>query len=343
LNISERLLKKEKVVRQKISNVFTNYGIIIALVLLFIILSFVSPVFFTSYNLMNVLKQVSTVGILAVGVTIVILLGEIDLSFAALTTFLGVCVAKLQGSPMAEAFSPGGFVIGVIPAIIVTLLLGFFLGVGVGALITYVRVNSFVVTLGAMGIYAGAALIYAKSRSITVLQPAYKAIGQGYIAGIPNLVIIYVVVIIVLSFILHKTRFGRRVYGIGGNVVAAYRIGVPVNRVRILVFGLMGLISAIAAIVLTSRLNAAYPKTSTDYLLDGISACVIGGTTLSGGRGSILRTVVGTLLLGIIYNGLTIMGVPHAFQLVVKGGIVISAVVIDSIKHRGEAVYATGT
>jgi len=332
-----------EVLRHKISNILTNYGILIALVLLFITLSFSSPVFFTGYNLINVMKHVSTVGILAAGVTLVILVGEIDLSFAALTTFLGVCVAKMQGSPMAEAFTPGVFVIGVIPAIIITLVLGFGIGIGVGALITYVRVNSFIVTLGAMGIYPDAALIYAKSRSITVLQPAYKVIGQGYTVGIPNIFIIYVVVIIVLSFILHKTRFGRRVYGIGGNVVAAYRIGVPVSRVRILVFGIMGLVSAIAAIALTSRMNAAYPKTSTDYLLDGISACVIGGTTLSGGRGSVIRTVIGTLLLGIIYNGLTIMGVPHAFQLVVKGGIVISAVVIDSIKHRGEAMYATGT
>jgi ribose/xylose/arabinose/galactoside ABC-type transport system permease subunit len=329
-----------KILRQKFFNILTNYGISIALVILFIVLSFISPVFLTKFNLVNILKQISTVGILAAGVTLIILLGEIDLSFAALTTFLGVCVAKLQGSPMAEAFAPGGLVIGVIPAMIVTVLLGFGLGVGVGALITYVRVNSFVVTLGAMGIYAGAALIYAKSRSITVLQPAYKAIGQGYIGGIPNIVIIFAVVVIVLSFVLHKTRFGRRIYGIGGNVVAAYRVGVPVNRVRILVFGIMGLVAAIAAIALTSRMNAAYPKTSTDYLLDGISAVVIGGTTLSGGRGSVGRTVIGTLLLGIIYNGLTILGVPHAFQLVVKGGIVIGAVIIDSIKQRGKATYA---
>lgn len=326
--------------RERFFNFITNYGIIIALVLLFIILSFISPVFFTSYNLLNVLKQISTVGILAAGVTLIILLGEIDLSFAALTTLLGVVAAKLQGSPMAEAFSPGILVIGVIPAILVTVLIGFGLGVGVGALITYVRVNSFVVTLGAMGIYSGAALIYAESRSITVLQPSYRAIGQGSMAGIPNIIIIYVVVIIVLSFVLQKTRFGRRIYGIGGNVVAAYRVGVPVNRVRILVFGIMGLVSAVAAVALTSRMNAAYPKTSTDYLLDGISAVVIGGTTLSGGRGSVVRTVIGTLLLGIIYNGLTIMGVPHAFQLVVKGGIVIGAVIIDAIKQRGKAAYA---
>ena len=318
-------------------NFFYNYGIVIALIMLFVIFSFLSPVFFSSFNIINILRQVSIIGIIACGLTLVMIMGEIDLSFAAMVAFLGVCAAMWQGSELTKGLLGSNiFEMPIWLVIICVLTTGAILGIIVGIIIVKVRVSAFLVTLGAMAIYTGAALLYSGNRGVTGLKESYKIIGQGDVLGFPIITIIFVVVILILSLILIKTKLGRYIYAVGDNINAAYFAGISVNKIKVIVFGIMGLTVAIASICLTSRLNSAPPKPQPYYLIDAISACIIGGVSLSGGVGNVGRTVIGVLILGVIYNGLTILGVPIAYQHILKGLIIIGAIVLDSLKNRRE-------
>ena len=327
--------------RLTVGKVLSNYGIFIAFIILCITLAFLAPgKFFTIQNILNIAKQISIVGLLATALTLVLIMGEIDISFAGLTTLCGIAVATWQGSALIQGIEGKvGFTMPPSLAIFLTLLLGLSGGFIVGTIVTRVRVTALLVTLGAGAIYEGFALFWSKARAITGLKDSFKVLGQGYSFGVPNLVWIFIVFVIIITFIAKKTKFGRHVYAIGGNIQTAYLSGVPVTRVRTIVFGILGFTAALGGILLTSRLNSATPEPQPTYMLDAIAACVIGGTSLAGGVGNPARTVIGVLFLGVIYNGLTLLGVPVALQYIIKGAIIIGAIILDSMKQRVEGGY----
>ena len=301
--------------------ILKNYGIVIAFFVICIALSILSPAFFTRVNIINIFRQTSIYGIMAVGMTFVILTGGIDLSVGSLLAIAGVI-----GAGMLKA----GF--GTVPAIIATLVVGTFFGLLNGLIINLGRITPFVVTLGMMSIARGLTMIYTRGYPISGFDEGFRKIGGGYVLGIPIPVIIFLVVVALAWLILNQTRLGRYTYAIGGNEETVRLSGINAPFFKTIIYGIMGLTAGISSLILTSRLNSAEPIAGTGYELDVIAAVVIGGTSLSGGRGAIWGTFVGALLIGVINNGMNLLGISPYFQLLVRGLIIIGAVVLDRLR-----------
>ncbi|WP_174616413.1 ABC transporter permease subunit [Virgibacillus ihumii] len=285
-----------------------------------IALSFLSDAFLTLDNMLNLLRQISVNALIAFGMTFVILTAGIDLSVGSLLALGSVLTAGMLTSGMDP-----------ILAVFLGLLIGLALGAFNGLIITKGKVAPFIATLATMTIFRGATLVYTDGRPITGLSDsfAFQMIGGGYVFGIPFPVILMVVIFLILMFILQKTVFGRQVYAIGGNEEASILSGIKADRVKIWVYALTGMLSVLAGIILTSRLNSAQPTAGMMYELDAIAAVVIGGTSLMGGRGRIFGTLVGALIIGVIDNGLNLMNVSSFYQQIVKGGVILLAVLLD--------------
>ncbi|MDD7972731.1 ribose ABC transporter permease [Roseinatronobacter sp. HJB301] len=281
-------------------------------------MSFASDNFFTVNNILNVLRQVSVVGILAVGMTFVILTGGIDLSVGAVMALSGTVAAGL----MVNMGLPGG--VGLAAA----LLVGTGLGLISGALVAWGRMPAIIVTLAMMGIARGLGLIYSGGYPISGLPGWVSWFGVGRIGIIPVPVIIMVTVYALAWVMLERTAFGRHVYSLGGNETAARLSGVRTRWVKLAVFGISGLTASLAAIVLTGRLMSGQPNAGVGFELDAIAAVVLGGTAIAGGRGLILGTLIGAVLLGILNNGLNLMGINPYMQDVIKGLIILLAIYI---------------
>lgn len=304
---------------KKVGGFFSKYGIYFALVLLVAVLAVISPPFFTAYNLIDILRQISVIGILAVGQTVVIITAGIDLSVGSMLALSAV---------MAASFAhPGQY------PLIVPLMVGVGAGLACGALngflIAKSRLAPFIVTLGMMTAARGMALVYTSGRPVFNLSNAYNEIGTGYFVGIPLPVVIFVVVVLLGIFMLHYTRFGRYVYAVGGNDLAAKVSGINTERILIAVYILQGVLAGVAGIVLSSRVMSASPALGEGYELDAIAAAVIGGTSLMGGVGTITGTVVGALIIGVMNNGLDMLNVSSYWQQIVKGAIIVLAVLLD--------------
>jgi ribose/xylose/arabinose/galactoside ABC-type transport system permease subunit len=303
---------------------FSRYGIYFAFVLLTSVLALISPPFRTLSNLENILQQSSANGIMAVGMTLVIITAGIDLSVGSVLA-LSAVVASSFAHPDA-------------PSLIVPILLGLLVGLACGTvngiLIAKRRLAPFIVTLGMMTVARGFALVYTNGRPIIDLSDAYDEIGGGYLAGIPVPAIIFVAIVLLGAFILHFTRFGRYVYAVGGNELAAKVSGINTDRILIGVYALTGALAGLAGIVLSSRVMSASPATGAGYELDAIAAVVIGGTSLSGGTGSIAGTLVGVLIIGVMNNGLDLLNVSSYWQQIVKGFIIVLAVLLDKMSKR---------
>lgn len=304
---------------KKAGRFFSKYGIYFALVLLVAALAVISPPFFTAPNIIDILRQISVIGILAVGQTIVIITAGIDLSVGSILALSAV---------MAASFAhPGQY------PLIVPLLVGIFAGFACGAinglLIAKSRLAPFIVTLGMMTAARGMALVYTSGRPVFNLTNAYDTIGTGSLIGVPLPVVIFLVVILFGVFITKFTRFGRYVYAVGGNEPAAKASGINTDQILIAVYILQGVLAGIAGIVLSSRVMSASPSLGEGYELDAIAAAVIGGTSLMGGVGTISGTVVGALIIGVMNNGLDMLNVSSYWQLIVKGAIIILAVLLD--------------
>ena len=301
-----------------------KYGIYCAFVLLVGTLAIISPPFLTPYNIINILLQTSVNAIIAVGMTLVIITGGIDLSVGAVVALSAVIAASIA--------HPGGY------PLFISILLG--LGVGLvvgllnGVLIAKKRLAPFIVTLAMMTAVRGLALVYTNGRPIVTLSHAYDQIGGGNLAGIPLPIIIVLLVVLFGIFLLHYTRFGRYVFAVGGNELAARVSGINTNRILITVYALTGALAGLAGIVLSARVMSASPALGAGYELDAIAAVVIGGTSLSGGVGSITGTVVGVLIIGVMNNGLDMLNVSSYWQLVAKGLIIFLAVLLDSRSRR---------
>nr|WP_206687780.1 ribose ABC transporter permease [Streptococcus pseudopneumoniae] len=297
---------------------------VIALIILMAVITSINSNFLTANNLLNLLLQVTSNALIAFGMTFVILTGGIDLSVGSILALSSALTAGLLGSGMPVTL-----------AILISLILGCILGMMNGLLISYGKLAPFIVTLATMTIFRGATLVYTNGNPITKgLSDTFlfQFLGQGYIVGIPFPVIIMFIVFIVLYVLLHKTAFGKSVYAIGGNEKAAYISGVKLNKVKIIIYSISGIMASISGLIITSRLSSAQPTAGASYEMDAIAAVVLGGTSLSGGKGRILGTLIGALIIGVLNNGLNIIGVSAFWQQVVKGVVILIAVLIDRFK-----------
>lgn len=305
-------------------SILARYGIVLALLCIALVLSVANESFLSASNLINILRQVSINGILAVGMTFVILIGGIDLSVGSTLAFCGMLAASLASRGPTFALWP---------ALLVALVAGASLGAFSGAIIAWLRLPAFVVTLGMLSAVRGLTLIESKGMPISGLSSGFKSLGQGAFAGIPVPVIMFGSVVLISWFVLRYTVYGRRLYAVGGNIRSARTCGINTGVVVFSVYVLMGLLSAIAGLILTARTTAALPQAGVSYELDAIAAVVIGGTSLTGGVGGVLLTVVGVLIIGLLNNGLDLLGVSSYYQQLIKGLMIIAAVLIDRARH----------
>lgn len=300
-----------------------DYGIYIAFVLLFLALTVASPVFATRENLFNVALQSSINALLAVGMTFVILTAGIDLSVGSL-----VAVAGAVG---------GGLIVGGIAwpvGLLAGLIAGTVLGLANGVLVTAFRIPPFIATLAMLSIGRGLTQLYTGGRPFTGLDPTFNQLGQGSVGPIPFPVLVMLITVGISWLVLRHTVFGRNVYAVGSNPEAARLAGVRVTRVLIGVYAISGFLSALGGLVLTARLSSAQPTAGLGFELDAIAAVVVGGTSLAGGEGSILRTLIGALIIGVLNNGLNLLNVDPFIQPVVKGAVIVIAVGLDRLKTR---------
>lgn len=306
-----------------LSQITQKLGPLLGLILLIVIVSIMNPSFLEPLNILNLLRQVSINALIAFGMTFVILTGGIDLSVGSILALSSAFVANM----MLSGFDP-------IIAILLGCMVGGVMGMVNGLLITRGKMAPFIATLATMTIFRGLTLVYTDGNPITGLGDslAFQLFGRGYLLGIPVPAITMIITFAVLWIILHKTAFGRRTYAIGGNEKATIVSGIKVPRVKIMIYSLAGMLSALAGAILTSRLNSAQPTAGTSYELDAIAAVVLGGTSLSGGRGRIVGTLIGALIIGTLNNGLNLLGVSSFYQMVVKGIVILIAVLIDRKK-----------
>jgi sugar transport system permease protein len=304
----------------------------IILLVLCAALAIVAPGFFTTENLLNVLRNVSMQGIIALGMTAVIIAGEIDLSVGSAVAFAGCWTAYLTGT-----FSgmPSGFA--VILAIVIALATGFLLGTFAGIVRTRFGVPSFISTLALMTGLSGAAELITNGFPLTPFPEWYNVLGGGYVIGIPVPALVFIAAFLVMHFLMNNTVFGRSVYAVGGNAEAARLSGINVGRVKILVLALTSTFAAIAGVMQSSEIMSGTATTAKGWELDVIAAVIIGGTSLTGGAGTIRGTMVGIVFLGVIINGMTLMNVSEYWQHVVRGVLILSAVLINRLQAESAA------
>lgn len=319
--------EQHRTITSKIGPIVQRYGILIALVALCAVLSVISDNFLSSRNIINVLRQTSINGILAIGMTFVILTRGIDLSVGSVVALAGVVSASFA-TTSSSGFIPGAPYIAMLP-LVVGVLAGTAVGSLSGLAVARFSVPAFVATLGMLSAARGLTLIYSGGRPIPALTDGYRWIGTGDIAGIPVPIVLFALVFLLSHFVLSRTRFGRHVYAVGGNPHAAKVSGLPVRRIRFAVYAISGALAGIAGMVLAARTGSALPQAGVAYELDAIAAVVIGGTSLAGGIGRVSGTVIGALLIGVMNNGLDLLGVESYYQQVIKGGLIVVAVLLD--------------
>jgi ribose transport system permease protein len=302
---------------------------LIALFALCLVISLLSDKFLTTNNLWNVLRQISVNVCISVGMTLVVLMAGIDLSVGSVLAFSSaVCAGLLKNGisiPSLDLFI--GFT--VFGGILVSLLIGLLLGLFNGWAITKFSLPPFVATLAMLTIARGATMLYTQGIPISNLGSSFEFIGSGWFLGIPVPVWVSLVVVLVVVFITKKTAFGRYIYAIGGNEKAAFLSGININNIKLAVYGIAGMMAGVGGVLVTSRLNSAQPNAGASYELDSIAAVVIGGTSLSGGLGTVTGTVIGATIIGVLNNGLVLLNVSPFWQQVVKGLVILLAVIID--------------
>jgi len=300
-----------------------QFGTFIGLLGLMLILWILTPYFLTVSNLLNVLEQSSINAIIAVGMTFVIISAGIDLSVGSILAFSGVVMAGvLQGGAPIPL------------ALLIGLISGMLCGLVNGSLISFGKLPPFIVTLGMMSIARGAALVFTDGRPISGFSEGFRWLATGKLFFIPMPLIVMVVVFVFAQILLTKTKFGRYTYAMGGNEEATRLSGVNVRFHKTLVYMLSGLTSAVAAILLTARLNSAQPIAGMMYELDAIAATVIGGTSLMGGEGTLTGTLIGALIMGVLRNGLNILGVSSFLQQIIIGSVIVAAVLFDTVLKK---------
>ncbi|MFN4147136.1 MAG: ABC transporter permease [Runella sp.] len=301
-----------------------QYGIFIAFLGICLSLAVASPQFLTVSNWTIIITQVSITSLLAFGVTFVIISGGIDLSLGSVVALVGVVAALMAKQ---EGLS-------VVVVLMGSLAAGALVGLFNGIVITKSRIAPFIVTLGTMTIGRGLALILSKGRPVSNLSDSFNFIGSGIFWGIPFPIIVLILTYIICAIVLKKTILGRYIYAIGGNEQAALAAGIEVDKIKIIVYTLCGVLAGMGGILLTSRIATGQPNAGVGFELDAIAAAIIGGASTTGGVGSMTGTLVGALLLAVINNGLDLLNVSSYYQQVVMGAIIIGAVLLDSWQQR---------
>lgn len=299
-------------------------GLVVALAAIVVILSLLKPTFLTTANLINVVRQISINGILAVGVTYVLLTGGVDLSMGSLVALTGVVAAGLAHPQQYPTLVP---VLGGVSA-------GAICGSVNGLFVTKGRVAPFIVTLGMMTIARGLALVISGGKPVSNLAPQFTYLGGGDWGGIPIPVVILLTLAILSYGFLKNVRLGRYLYAVGGNENAARASGINVDAVKLFAYTVCGAMAGLAGVVLASRITTGQPNAGVGYELDAIAAAVIGGTSLSGGVGGVGGTILGALLMGVLNNGLDLLNVSSYYQQIVKGVIIVGAVWIDQRQEQ---------
>lgn len=309
---------------------------LIALFILCLGLSILSDKFLTVSNAWNVMRQISVNICISTGMTLIVLTAGIDLSVGSVLALCGAITAGLlrNGIEVPSSNLYIGFTL--LGAVIAGILTGSFLGAFNGWAITKFKVPPFVATLAMLTIARGLTMLWTQGFPISGLGDTFLYFGTGWLLGIPVPVWISGIIVLIAVLITSKTRLGRYIYAIGGNESASKLSGINVNRVKIIVYTIAGALAAIGGILVTSRLDSAQPNAGTSYELDSIAAVVIGGTSLSGGRGSILGTVQGAIIIGVLNNGLVLLNVSPFWQQVVKGFVILLAVIIDKSNSKND-------
>ncbi|MBI0579332.1 ABC transporter permease [Neobacillus cucumis] len=308
-----------------LGRVFAKYGIYIAFAILFVILSVSSESFLTTTNLINILRQVSIIGIVAIGMSFIIITGGIDLSVGSIMALSAVVAASFAKADTSYSlFIP----------IIVGMAVGLACGLINGVLVAKWKVAPFIATLGMMTAARGLAMVYTDGRPVIGLSNSYNHIGSGSFLNIPIPIIAFIIIALIGIFLLRFTVFGRYVYATGGNEQSAKLSGIRVNFIKIGVYGIAGLLAGIGGMILSSRIMSGSPVLGEGYELDAIEAVVIGGTSLFGGVGSIIGTLAGVLIIGVMNNGLDLLNVSSYYQQILKGAIIVIAVLLDKKNHQ---------
>lgn len=323
-NVSQ--INSNKLTLKKILNI-NGIGAIIAFIVLFVVLSITADNFFQLSNIVNIIKQSVFVAIIGIGMTFVIAMSDIDLSVGST---LGVC-----GVVVAALITAG---VNVYVSVLISILVGAFIGLVNGLLVTKLSIPPFIVTLGTMSILRGAIMVYTGGIPIYGLRvPAFQFFAQGSIGPIPFMIIILAVLVAVFYYVLYHTKFGRHVISIGSNKDAASLVGINTNKIKIIVYVIVGVLCAIAGVLLTSRSEAAVSGAGSSYEMDVIAATVIGGTSLSGGKGNLGGTIVGAILMTMVRNGLNLLGISSLWHQVVIGIFILIAVGFDAVSSKRAA------
>jgi inositol transport system permease protein len=316
--------------------IFNKYGIFLVFIAMLIVASILSPAFLSKTNLINVVRQMSVVGLIALGVTGVIVSAGIDLSSGSVVGLSAVVAASLSQLPDYPAAFYKGLQVPLFVGILAACGVGALVGLINGSLVAKTRIPPFIATLGTLTAIRGAALLYTGGRPISDLTDGYNFIGQGDLFGIPVPILLLVLMALLTHVLYSQTKFGKYVYAIGGNEQAARVSGIDVGKYKMLMYVYAGFLAGLAGLVVSARIGSGQPGLGQGYELDAIAAAVIGGASLSaGGIGTVAGTVVGALIIGVLNNILDLTNVSAYWQQIIKGCIIVGAVILDQLKHHG--------
>jgi len=304
--------------------VLREYAIVVSTVVLFLVLTFTSDVFFTKLNLLNILEQQAPVGIVAFALTLVIISGEFDLAAGAVFVLTGIVATRLHAE------------LGTYPALLIGIAVATACGAVNGLLVAYVKVNSFVCTLATSIIVFGVTLAVTKGKLITITESSYGTLGGSKLFGVKYSIWILLIVGLLCGFVLSRTKFGRRLFAVGGNPEAARLSGINVRGIKLTAFVISGLAAGIGGAILSSRTAVGQPDNGIRIVFGAFAAVVVGGTSAAGGRGAIWRTALGLLFLALITNGFNLLGVDIYYQQIIQGLIILLAVSVDSLTRTSQ-------
>lgn len=300
-----------------------KYKSLVGLIILCLIVSIIAPRFLTLGNITNVLTQVSVNAIIALGMTFVILTGGIDLSVGSTVAITGAVAAYMvKGN------------VNVLVAVILAIIIGAAIGYLNGFIVARGKIQAFIATLATMTIFRGVTYVFTNGNPISGLGNSFMVIGNKKLAGLPLPVIFMILVFIIAAYVITQTRFGRYVYAIGGNEDSARLSGISTSKIKNLVYMISGITAAISGIIVTSRIGSASPNSGTGFELDAIAAVVLGGTSLAGGEGQILGTIIGAVIIGVLNNALNLLNVSPFYQSIVKGAVILLAVLVDKKNNK---------
>lgn len=308
----------------KFSTFIKKYGNVFVIIALIIIFTLLNPVFLSVYNFMNIVRQIAMVGIISVGFTFVLIGGGLDLSVGAQIAFMNVCVATMITN---WGFSP---IISVVVGLLLTTLIGLFNGYA----ISKTSIPPLIATLAMQTILRGAGYLISGGYPIYGIPDGIKYLGQGYLFGvIPVPGLILIVIVLLGAFLLNKTYLGRHFYALGSNAEATRLAGINIHLTRTVTYAMLGLLTGLAGLIMLGRVGSAQPNIATNYEMNALTACVIGGVSINGGKGTVFGALLGAIVIGILNNGMSLAGANEYWQMVITGAVLLTVVLFDSLNH----------